>query len=108
MSANPWVPFLEGKILPPCRWYDEVVAAGSVPKDESWGRRFVMPTLEGAADPVAIWEAVLAIWRLIACEESGAEDPVWGKHVRAWLVGNNCLSSTSLFISLVDPLRSVD
>jgi len=108
MSSTTWVPSLDGEALSPCRWYDEVVLAGNIPLEDAWRRKSVMPGLNGASDPVAIWESVLALWRLRSCEEFGAEDPVWRKHLRAWLVHKNLLILKSFIISPSDSLRWTD
>ena len=88
MSEEPesWVATLNGDSLPSCRWYDEVVSSGQVPKESPWARSVVWPSLKSVKRADSIWEAILAIWRLRVFEESGREDVVWKKHLRAWIV----------------------
>ena len=36
----------------------------------------------------ALWECVLALWRLKSCEEEGCREEAWQKLVSAWLVSH--------------------
>ena len=42
----------------------------------------------GTPGEVALWECVLALWRLKLTEEKGSEDLIWLQHVSAWMVSN--------------------
>lgn len=86
-ARNPWIPSLDGKVLPPCRLYDAVVDDERAPgdADEAWSQMAVYPSLPRAKAPI-IWEAVLAIWRLKEEQKLGMGSVVWRQHLLAWLV----------------------
>lgn len=96
---------LDGKVLSPCALYNRMVKAGDLPnsmQDPTWIRRaldpFVANVPEGAD---ALWECVLALWRLKLMEEAGSDDEVWRLHVSAWLVS----PLPRLLRGLLTPLR---
>ena len=58
-------------------------------RDSAWIRSAMGSGLEvGTPGEVALWECVLALWRLKLMEEKGSEDPIWPQHVSAWMVSN--------------------
>jgi hypothetical protein len=90
MFKTPWKPSFNGKTLPPCALYQRVVDADAKPHyrdDVAWTRESLKDLLDAApAVSVALWESVLAIWRLSQEEEDGSEVETWRSLVVAWLV----------------------
>ena len=84
-----WIPQLDGIKLPACELFDEVVQQWLIPKvdlDPSWAKKNLFPVFATVTDAEAIWETVLAMWRLKQREEDGGEEKVWQDHVVAWMV----------------------
>ena len=90
----PWVPSSNGEVLRPFDRLTEVVESKCTPipsADKPWLRKTheeVLSKFPNAAE--ALWETVLALWRLKITapdEDSDPDDVLWESHVSAWLVG---------------------
>ena len=90
LYSTPWVPSVNGNACSPCVLYDPVVASGVVPNpwsDPDWARENLKMEFEGKPDaPAAVWEGILALWRLRLREKDGGGDETWRSVVSAWLV----------------------
>ena len=89
-SSSNWRPRLNGKPILLCPltddWVDQTPSAMD-PIDCPWSRGVALAGVDVCKeDANALFEAVLALWRLKMCEESGANDPSWVAMVEAWLV----------------------
>jgi len=90
MLAVPWTPVLNGKEVSSCDLYNRVVEDEAKPAgkhDEDWLRRSLeVAFAEAPQGAEALWECMLAIWRLKVEEEDGSEDDTWKDLLCAWLV----------------------
>ena len=86
---TPWTVSLDGRALGPYPAYSEMINSKKRPnlaEHADWSTARVMPLLEEAPDAVdAIWECVLALWRLSRLADD-CVDPEWPDYVSAWLV----------------------
>lgn len=89
----PWVPSSNGEVLHPFDRLTEVIESKCTPipsADKPWLRKAheeVLSKFPNAAE--ALWETVLALWRLKITapdEDSDPDDVLWESHVSAWLV----------------------
>jgi len=89
-KPNGWTPHLHGKVLNPCALANPFSDRTPSPDDSSeepWSQPFVTKELEAFPDATeTMYEAVLALWRLKMCGESGAHDADWLALMEAWLV----------------------
>lgn len=89
---TPWIPTLNKEVCASYPPYDEIVNEGAEPnsiENPHWARRNLEPELEKVPDGAdALWEVVLALWRLKLLEETGGLDETWRNLVSAWLVRN--------------------
>lgn len=94
--STPWTPTLNGQLCPSYVPYTEVVAEKAEPnfmEDVDWARRNLDAELERTPDDAeALWEGVLALWRLKLVEEEGKLHSSWRGLVSAWLVRNRQLT----------------
>lgn len=86
----PWAPSLDGKICEPSASYESVVADEARPNSlehPDWVQKNLEP-LQGVTSHAreALWDGILALWRLNLLEKNGKEDASWGNLVSAWLV----------------------
>ena len=88
--STPWTPTLDRKECAPCAPYDTVVDEEATPNaidDAAWTMEALELELEAAPDGKdALWEGILALWRLRLCEEKAIDDRSWKNLVSAWLV----------------------
>ena len=90
--ATPWKPSLDGTDLPRCGLIEGLIADDLKPSSrDSDQRPWSLSELslilnEHPPSKDALWECVLAIWRLKLEEEKGSRDTVWRDHMKAWLV----------------------
>lgn len=105
MSSNvsfdiPWVPSFEGKILPPYRNYEVFVATKKRPdqkSDKQWTRATILSLTQSEPDAEdAIYESVLALWRLSRLADENLES-IWQEYARAWLVSQSLAESWCAF-----------
>ena len=95
MSSTAWTPQLDGIDLLACELFDEIVRQRLVPKADSnpaWAKKNLFPTFSMVTDADAIWEMVLAMWRLKQREEEGGEEKIWQDHVVTWMVSGKIVS----------------
>lgn len=91
-SKSLWTPSFAGKTLSPCRLIESFVHYNVRPSatdsvQRPWSEEALAPELKRFGDfRTAIWECVLALWRLKGFEEQGANSEEWQDHVGAWLV----------------------
>jgi hypothetical protein len=87
---EPWTATLKGKKCDACASYDNIVAQNTEPSatcDPAWSQEALRQRLgwaPGVRD--ALWEPVLALWRLKQVQSEGAGDESWRNLVSAWLV----------------------
>jgi hypothetical protein len=87
-----WIPALDGNDLAPCTLFDDVVAEDAKPnsredRHRDWSLKELGRVLDRhPASRDAVWETVLAIWRLREEETAGVLDEVWKMHLTAWMV----------------------
>ncbi|KAF9648774.1 hypothetical protein BDM02DRAFT_3128859 [Thelephora ganbajun] len=90
--STPWVPSLNGKYLAPCSLIAELVENNATPlsfkwEHRAWSKRALKSDLNKYPEAVsALWESILAIWRLQVFEDDGLNNPVWTDHMVAWLI----------------------
>ena len=88
--STPWTPTLDRDKCAPCALYDSVVDEEATPNaidDAAWTMEAMELELEAAPDGKdALWEGILALWRLKLCEERATNDKSWKNLVLAWLV----------------------
>ena len=91
--SSPWTPTLNGIILPSLGRYQVVVDEDAKPYSRTapgWDEKSIktlIANIPQAGD--ALWETVLALWRLKLVEPSEdemEEDELWRNWVMAWLV----------------------
>ena len=85
-----WVPSLRGNVLHQSTLASPFNARSPSlddPSEKEWSRPFVTAQLEEYPDAKdAIYEAVLALWRLKMSERSSADRAEWSALTEAWLV----------------------
>ena len=93
MSTNlptPWTPILAGQECARYEPYDSIVDEGAmlnVFQDPDWVLKRLELELEKTPNGWdALWEGILALWRLKLCEKAGSNDPNWRNLMSAWLV----------------------
>lgn len=88
--STPWTPTLNGQVCTPYALYNSVVNECAMPnavQDAAWTMKTLESELEATPDGKdALWEGILALWRLRLCDKSGAKDDNWRNLVSAWLV----------------------
>ena len=88
--STPWTPTLEGRVCTPYAPYDDLVDEGAAPngvEDSSWTMKTLRSKLDAKRDgKAALWEGILALWRLKLCGTDGMEHENWRNLVLAWLV----------------------
>lgn len=88
--STPWTPSYEGKPCKPCAWYASVVEENIHPnciQHADWAQKNLEPQL--GKRPLArdaLWEGILALWRLSLQEGDGRKEESWRVLVFAWLV----------------------
>jgi hypothetical protein len=90
--SKPWTVSLRGNHLVPCDLVKHLIEKNAQPPfwepaQEAWSRDFLASEL--AKRPIAteaLWESVLALWRLKVVEDVGTDDAIWVDHVEAWMV----------------------
>ena len=86
----PWTPTANGELCDPYFAYDVIAEEGAQPnpfEDEQWDRNTLDSQLVMMPDGGdALWEGILALWRLRLVQEDGAFDRSWRTLVSAWLV----------------------
>ena len=92
--SKPWTPQLNGNDCAPCALYLDVVGEEMRPSTRSDGP-WALKTLEPELSKTpfareALWEGILALWRLKVEEEAGSNDETWRSLTSAWLV-RSCL-----------------
>ena len=95
--AVPWVPNVNNKPLSRLEAYEEIREEGVVPNSfqhSSWTEKthnLLLVNVPEGRD--ALWECVLAIWRLRLVKGDGPPGEIWKLHVVAWLVSprNSCI-----------------
>jgi len=89
-TVGSWVPHLRGQVLNSSfvNPFADCVPSGDDPLEEPWSRPSVMKQLDDKPDSTkdAVYDAVLAVWRLKKCEESGNNGGDWLDLTEAWLV----------------------
>ena len=112
----PWVPSSNGEVLHPFDRLTEVIESKCTPipsADKPWLRKAheeVLSKFPNAAE--ALWETVLALWRLKITapdEDSDPDDVLWESHVSAWLVSvSGRIGILSLILApIVPPSRNL-
>ena len=87
---TPWTPVLDEQKCAPYAAYDAIVEEEAIPNaidNPGWDLESLEPEfakMPNAKD--ALWEGVLALWRLNLVAEGGTHDETWRKLVSAWLV----------------------
>lgn len=93
--STPWTPTLNGRKCASYGAYDQFVEEGASPNpidDKPWAVENLNWQLEQRPDGKdALWEGILALWRLKLFEAEGANEETWRGLVSAWLV-RNCRS----------------
>ena len=88
--STPWTPTLEGRICTPYAPYDLLIDECAVPNsvdDPSWTMKTLGSQLNAKCDgKAALWEGILALWRLRLCGTDRIEHENWRNLVLAWLV----------------------
>ena len=88
--SAPWIPSIDGKACAPCALYDGVVMEDTRPnarEHSDWAQENLESRLgKTPAFREALWEGILALWRLRLQEEKGVHDVSWRNLVSAWLV----------------------
>jgi hypothetical protein len=91
MAFNtPWRTTFGGVALPSYPVYDYLVREDASPTPEkypTWARTNLTGELGRVIEArEALWETVLALWRLSRDEEEGPKGDIWPKYVSAWMV----------------------
>ena len=61
----------------------------SLKRDGDWAKAQIDRELANVPEgKEALWECVLALWRLKLCEEEGSQEEAWQELVSAWLVSH--------------------
>ena len=87
-----WVPAIGGEELAPCKLIERIVQdcllpSPLVPKDRPWTRVVLNSYLNRHLESKeAVWEAIVALWRLKSVQEDGVFAASWRQHVLAWIV----------------------
>ena len=90
--SDSWVPIWDGVVLPKFEPYEEMVADEVAPfggKDPAWTKTTTFNELKNV--PLgrdAIWQTVLALYRLKELESRETKGRIWQKLVLAWLVSD--------------------
>jgi hypothetical protein len=98
---TPWIPVYEKKAIPLFKPYSDLVDEDEKPSfrnEPSWSRRGLEEELGEVPEASdALWESVLALWRLKVVQEDGSDSVIYQKHVSAWLVGRLYWTSRCFF-----------
>jgi len=88
-----WQPMLSGERLPACDLIADIVSNDLHPNPHNpthrqWSKVHLTPSINRYPVEVreALWECVLAIWRLQLKQEEGVCNSQWVCHMTAWLV----------------------
>ena len=88
--TTPWTPVLDGRRCARYAPYDEIVEEGAMPNavhSPGWNLESLEPQLAETPDGKgALWEGILALWRLNLLAREGTNDEGWRNLVSAWLV----------------------
>lgn len=90
--TTPWKPSLHDIDLPSCGLVEGYIVDDVKPSSQDsaqrpWSFSELSPVLnKHPPSKDALWECILAIWRLKLEEEKGSRDMVWRDHMKAWLV----------------------
>jgi hypothetical protein len=88
--STPWTPTLDRRKCTPYALYAIAVDEDAMPNaidDPTWTMEALESELEATPDGKdALWEGILALWRLKLCEEEGINHESWQNLVSAWMV----------------------
>ena len=88
--ATPWLPVFNNTQLALYPAYADLIEDAAVPvfkEDPEWSRRSFKALFDTAPQvEEALWEVILAIWRLRLVQTEGIKEESWRKLVSAWLV----------------------
>ena len=101
----PWTPWLDGHVLAPLESIANLVDYNSLPDfryNHSWSLKVVHPLLNKAPEVAreALWESVVAIWRLSEVDDTAHGDSNWADYLEAWLVSVNSWSRDVFMIEI--------
>ena len=90
MAGSPsWAPHLRGDALPPFPSLTESIDRDSVPtqrEHSGWTQAAFAKWFPSNAFDEALWDTVLALWRLYYDVNKDADKDLWDKYVLAYLV----------------------
>jgi hypothetical protein len=88
--STPWTPTLHGNVCVPYPLYEDFIEEDPIPnciEHTTWAESTLDPELKKTpSGRAALWEGILALWRLKTYEENGTNEESWRNLVSAWLV----------------------
>jgi hypothetical protein len=88
--TTPWTPVLDERKCTPFAAYYDIAEEGAMPNvvdNPGWSLESLESELAKTPDGKdALWEGILALWRLNLVAEGGTHNKSWRKLVSAWLV----------------------
>jgi hypothetical protein len=88
--STPWTPTLRGNACASFPLYEDFIEEDPIPnciEHTTWAESTLDPELKKTpSGRAALWEGILALWRLKTYEENGTNEESWRNLVSAWLV----------------------
>lgn len=98
-GSLPWDPHLMGDPLPPFPSLAESINRDSVPtrrEHSGWTQAAFLKWFPSGAFDEALWDTVLALWRLHYDVDKDADNDLWDRYVVAYLVSTPSVYNTAL------------
>lgn len=92
--TTPWTPTSHDRDEPliDCVFIEDLIDDDAAPstrvsRNREWALSTLWPRLdESPQTKKAVWECVVALWRLREVEPRAIRDPIWQRHTLSWLV----------------------
>jgi hypothetical protein len=88
--STPWTPTLHGNVCVPYPLYEDFIEEDPCPnlaQHATWAESTLDPELKKTpSGRAALWEGILALWRLTLLKDIGVFDAIWRCLMSAWLV----------------------